>query len=213
MGKTNNVLHFPSEGWGHRQVWRSQELPAITYYFFGLPVGTELLSCHVHLEIPRQLSSGRGSLLEKSGANSCATSLVSQAVTLAGRVPSWGIFIKNWQTEYLWIRELRNAHYHLRKKTKAKTKPPKPHNALKTGELIAHENEVLTALSSLGHRKKFQSTALPTHTHTPQPETNPTHCVNSWKRHGHSDFYLRINCSSFPFSMNYASFHVVKALK
>lgn len=109
-----------------------------------------------------------GSLLEKSGANSCATSLVSWAVTLAGRVPSWTIFIKNWQTEYLWIRELRNAHYDLRKKNKtpkAKTKPPKPHNGLKTGELIAHENEVLVALSSLRHRKKFQSTALPTHTH------------------------------------------------
>lgn len=67
-----------------------------------------------------------GSLLEKSGANSCATSLVSWAVTLAGRVPSWTIFIKNWRTEYLWIRELRNAHYDLRKKKKNKSKNKTP---------------------------------------------------------------------------------------
>lgn len=34
MKKANNLLHFPDEGLGHRQVERSQELPAITYSFF-----------------------------------------------------------------------------------------------------------------------------------------------------------------------------------
>lgn len=140
------------------------------FFFWWHPMRTELLSCHAHLETPQQLSSGRGRSPGKSGADSRDTPPASWAVTLAGRVPYWTIFIQHWQAEYLPIREPRNAPLQKKKtnkqKTQTKANKQKTHNILETGRLAAQEDEALVALSSLRHREKFQSTAQPTHTHT-----------------------------------------------
>lgn len=141
-------------------------------FFCWHPVGTEVLSCYVHLEIAFQLSLGR------LGTNSCAICSASWAVTLISKVLPWTILIKH--SLKLSISRLQNHKTPINtQEKKNQKKKPQNHNTLETG-FTAHENEAPEALRSLRHREKFQSTALPTH--TPHPETNPTQCVNSWKK-------------------------------